>query len=442
VADQWYYVREGQEVGPVTSRQLKELAASGALRVADRVRREGMSCTVPAAKVKNLFPPGQATWYFRQDGQELGPVASRQLKQLAASGKLQPTGLVRKNDTSSWIPASNIKGLFASRSSEEVLSSTQKPVAGEAAAEVASSGEGDREEQCLVPEVVPSVDERKQRSAHGLPSTCERCGAPLRQILVGRKPIKILCVKCHPPNGTCPKCQAGLFPPDAEYCISCDASWQYAVGDPILALSKEVQGTPKQEETTAAGEVDAKADELPFACERCGVPLRQVFVKREPTTTLCVECNPSNGTCPMCGATLRTQTAQQCMHCGASWHRRVREEAASRSLATPRSKCTKCGARLRQIVVSRGPTGETVCVSCNPIHSTCPKCQAALFPPDAEYCISCDASWQYHVGDPLPADVVRQKSPSETADSEKESLGEKVAGGVAELIIEGILNSL
>lgn len=53
-----------------------------------------------------------SAWYYAQDGQRLGPVSSRQLKQLAVGGRLRPTDLVWKAGMSDWAPAVKLKGLF------------------------------------------------------------------------------------------------------------------------------------------------------------------------------------------------------------------------------------------------------------------------------------------------------------------------------------------
>jgi hypothetical protein len=51
-------------------------------------------------------------WYFRKDGQEHGPVTSDDLRMLASLGMLHPTDAVRKADMNRWAAASAIKGLF------------------------------------------------------------------------------------------------------------------------------------------------------------------------------------------------------------------------------------------------------------------------------------------------------------------------------------------
>ena len=52
-------------------------------------------------------------WYYSKNNQRQGPVSSEQLKQLAATGQLQPSDLVWKEGMAQWAAASSIKGLFA-----------------------------------------------------------------------------------------------------------------------------------------------------------------------------------------------------------------------------------------------------------------------------------------------------------------------------------------
>lgn len=54
----------------------------------------------------------ETQWYYTSDGQQVGPESASQLRTLAASGRLRPTDLVRKEGRSEWLPALRIKGLF------------------------------------------------------------------------------------------------------------------------------------------------------------------------------------------------------------------------------------------------------------------------------------------------------------------------------------------
>ena len=51
-------------------------------------------------------------WYVGKGGQQSGPFAPTQLRQMAASGQLSPGDLLWKDGLPNWVPASSIKGLF------------------------------------------------------------------------------------------------------------------------------------------------------------------------------------------------------------------------------------------------------------------------------------------------------------------------------------------
>ena len=55
----WYYARGESEKGPISTPQIKALAAAGGLRRDDLVWKEGMENWLPAAEVAELFPPDQ-----------------------------------------------------------------------------------------------------------------------------------------------------------------------------------------------------------------------------------------------------------------------------------------------------------------------------------------------------------------------------------------------
>jgi len=53
-------------------------------------------------------------WYYSSQGRKLGPISSATLKQLADTGQLALTDLVWRQGLTSWVPASQVKGLFLS----------------------------------------------------------------------------------------------------------------------------------------------------------------------------------------------------------------------------------------------------------------------------------------------------------------------------------------
>lgn len=58
-----------------------------------------------------------AQWHYSKGGERHGPVSSDQLRQLAASGQLGPTDLVWRDGMAEWQKASSVKGLFPSQTS-------------------------------------------------------------------------------------------------------------------------------------------------------------------------------------------------------------------------------------------------------------------------------------------------------------------------------------
>ncbi len=55
MASEWYYSHNGERHGPVSTSQLKEMAAAGRLRGDDLVWKDGMETWLPAGKVKGLI---------------------------------------------------------------------------------------------------------------------------------------------------------------------------------------------------------------------------------------------------------------------------------------------------------------------------------------------------------------------------------------------------
>ena len=66
-------------------------------------------------------------WHYITDGQQLGPVDSKTLKSLAAGGKLRRTDLVWTEKINGWIPAEQIKGLFPEGTSSPPIQSDATP---------------------------------------------------------------------------------------------------------------------------------------------------------------------------------------------------------------------------------------------------------------------------------------------------------------------------
>lgn len=52
-------------------------------------------------------------WFVQRDGQKFGPYSPAQLKSMTTTGQLLPVDLVARGDGGKWVPASQVKGLFA-----------------------------------------------------------------------------------------------------------------------------------------------------------------------------------------------------------------------------------------------------------------------------------------------------------------------------------------
>ncbi len=55
-------------------------------------------------------------WFIKRTDSEQGPLSAEELKQLALSGQIAPTDLVRRADMVDWKQASSVKGLFSEQS--------------------------------------------------------------------------------------------------------------------------------------------------------------------------------------------------------------------------------------------------------------------------------------------------------------------------------------
>jgi hypothetical protein len=79
-----------------------------------------------------------ADWYLARGGQErVGPLTSQQLKQMAANGQVSGNDLVWKEGMPNWVPASQIKGLVGGSGSTQAFApaATQAQAQAQAAAD-------------------------------------------------------------------------------------------------------------------------------------------------------------------------------------------------------------------------------------------------------------------------------------------------------------------
>lgn len=71
-----------------------------------------------------------AEWYYARDGQQLGPVSSEQLAALAESGELHPDDFVWTEGFPQWQPAGSVRHLFSPRGFGRSLDSRPRRRAG------------------------------------------------------------------------------------------------------------------------------------------------------------------------------------------------------------------------------------------------------------------------------------------------------------------------
>lgn len=93
-------------------------------------------------------------WHYKRQGEQFGPFSDQQLKQLAVSGKLQPSDMVQQEGSAEWVPANRLKGLFPT--------SVASPLATDAPLPESQSPlppEDDSDEPPPIPNVIDAADE-------------------------------------------------------------------------------------------------------------------------------------------------------------------------------------------------------------------------------------------------------------------------------------------
>jgi len=83
----------------------------------------------PTDEAKHAAKRAAATsaWKYRKNGAECGPVTGKQLIDLAAQGQLKPTDFVWRDGLSAWVSASKVKGLFPEEPEAVLLSVASTP---------------------------------------------------------------------------------------------------------------------------------------------------------------------------------------------------------------------------------------------------------------------------------------------------------------------------
>jgi len=114
----WHLAWQSKADRPVDSAALCQLAAKGAIRPTDLVRRSGSKRWTPAGEVEGLFNGHDRRWFYIAGGQCFGPVSFRSLWKQAKAGEIGPEDLVWKPGHWRARPASKIVGLFPASPTE------------------------------------------------------------------------------------------------------------------------------------------------------------------------------------------------------------------------------------------------------------------------------------------------------------------------------------
>ncbi len=103
------------------------------------------------------------SWYYSQNGDQFGPVAASELKELAASGELRPNDLVWKEGAADWRPAREVRGLFPRLNGDKVTDDDVPPERSDASSPIGvrrRNRPDDRTSPGLWDEVVNGVRQR------------------------------------------------------------------------------------------------------------------------------------------------------------------------------------------------------------------------------------------------------------------------------------------
>ena len=95
-SDGWFYQVMAQEIGPVLFTDLQKLARDGKISPETLVRRAQSSRWLLAERVSGLFDfaEGRAEWFFTHEGKRLGPVSYPMLRKLIVARQLSSGDLL------------------------------------------------------------------------------------------------------------------------------------------------------------------------------------------------------------------------------------------------------------------------------------------------------------------------------------------------------------
>ncbi len=111
-------------------------------------------------------------WYVLVNGEEIGPLSDAQFREMAVNGQLGPMSSVRKGQSESWVLAKNVRGLFQQNSATNTAASqahSPDPHSTPAAPKASTTSDARPE-----PESIKAASSRTSRLV-----ACPDCGASL-----------------------------------------------------------------------------------------------------------------------------------------------------------------------------------------------------------------------------------------------------------------------
>lgn len=111
----WFYVRNGQQLGPVDQPALVEGLLADAAPEHVQVWREGLGAWTTAASVPELALELQSAraYFYQWHGTQVGPVEAAALAALLRSGQVPPETHVWRRGLAAWAPAATVPELAA-----------------------------------------------------------------------------------------------------------------------------------------------------------------------------------------------------------------------------------------------------------------------------------------------------------------------------------------
>jgi hypothetical protein len=108
----WHLADQKKLDAPLAAAKLRELASTGRLQPTDLVRPRGLKRWIRAGEVAGLFSQSRGRWYYLRSGEKIGPVSGTLLRRLAQAGTLHPTDMVWRDGLDKWRKARCLVNLF------------------------------------------------------------------------------------------------------------------------------------------------------------------------------------------------------------------------------------------------------------------------------------------------------------------------------------------